>query len=109
MLRHTTTVHKAKIIKFYPDHNPDSDKEYNDWIRSLPGVLNLTNTKIDENKMQRVIEFDNEESYGNWLSLRKSQQAWKDRSDYESRYGILSESTKELILNTDNGTVAIPR
>jgi hypothetical protein len=110
MLRHKTTIHKAKIIKFYGDHDPAMDKEYNDWIQSLPGVVSLTNTKITENSMQRVIEFTDEAAYKNWLSSRKAQQSWIVRSEYESRYGIIATSTKELIIKTEHGDqVAIPR
>lgn len=97
MLKHTTTVYKAKRISFYKDHDPILDKEYNDWISSLPGVISITNTTLSEIKMERVIEFTDEAAYQNWLALRKTQAAWSARRKYEKRYGIMSTSNREEV------------
>jgi hypothetical protein len=97
MLIHTTTVYKAKRINFYKDHDPILDKEYNDWISSLPGVLSVTNTVLSQIKMERIIGFTDEAAYQNWLALRKAQPSWKARRKYEKRYGIMSTSTREEI------------
>ena len=109
MLRHKTEIHKASVVKFFPEHDPVADKEYNDWIRSLPGVMSLSSVLIDVNKMERLIEFADESAYKNWLSSRKQQPSWVIRSQYESRYGIIVTSTKELIVITENNEqIAIP-
>ena len=110
MLKHKTEIHKAPIIKFFSEHNPTIDQEYNDWIKSLPGVISLSNTLVDENKMERLIEFTDDAAYKNWLADRKAQPSWLARNQYEGRYGIIATSTRELIVFTENNDqIAIPK
>lgn len=110
MLKHTTTAYKDKTIKFYCEHNPEKYKEYNSWIKSFPGVLNVNDNVINETTMERVIEFSNEDSYKKWLGSRKTQESWVQIKQYESEHGISVSGKNELILYSEDGIrVAIPR
>jgi len=98
MLKHTTIIFKTRAaVQFYKDHDPIIDEEYQSWIRSLPGVISLTNTDLSEIKMERIIEFVDDAAYKNWLKLRKTQESWKVRRDYEKKHGIITFSSREEI------------
>ena len=97
MLIHNTIIYKARFNKFYMDHDPECDKEYNDWIRSLPGVISVTNEILTDIKMERIIEFTDTAAYENWLVERKKQESWKKRRKYERKNGIMSISKRHEI------------
>lgn len=110
MLRHTTTTFKDKNVKFFCEYNPTVDEEYNNWIKSLPGVTNFNITNIDETKMKRVIEFLDESFYKKWLSLRKKQPSWVQLKQYETDHNISVSGKNDLVLYSENaGEVVIPR
>lgn len=110
MLKHTTTAHKDKTTRFYCEYHPEKYKEYNNWIMSFPGVINVNHNIINETTMERVIEFSSEDSYKKWLGARKTQESWSQIKEYESEHGISVSGKNELILYSEDGNhVSIPR
>lgn len=89
------TAVKPAGSDWYSNANPDGHMAWQSWFRGLPGVVNVTKTKPNNNTIVRTYEFLDEAAYLNVKALSLTSPANLERLGYNELHGIVS--TTEIL------------
>lgn len=78
---------------WYSNSNPAGYEAWQNWFRTMPGVINVTKTKLNTNTIIRSYEFIDEAAYLNAKALSLTSQENLERMGYNESHGIVSTTT----------------
>jgi hypothetical protein len=87
------TAVKPAGSEWYSNANPTGHAAWQEWFRSLPGLVSVTKTKPNNNTVVRTYEFLDEAAYLNVKELSKQSSVNLERVGYNETYGIESTTT----------------
>jgi|LauGreDrversion4_2_1035121.scaffolds.fasta_scaffold55878_2 hypothetical protein len=89
------TAVKPAGSQWFSEYNPDGHLAWQSWFKNLPGVVNVTKTKPNNNTIVRTYEFLDEAAYLNVKELSLTSPINLERVGYNELYGITS--TTEIL------------
>ena len=78
---------------WYSNSSPAGFEAWQDWFKTVPGVVNVTKTKLNTNTIIRSYEFIDEAAYLNAKALSLASPAHLERMRYNELHGIVSTTT----------------